>query len=68
MKSDGQCACGFYLDDGLTWEQARDQCNAHGGRLPEIYSDAENEAIFEWKVKFNIRIFFESLARLFQKS
>jgi len=33
-KSNGQCACGFYLGTGLTWQQARDECHAQGARLP----------------------------------
>jgi hypothetical protein len=33
-KSNGQCACGFFLDTGLTWQQARDECHAQGARLP----------------------------------
>ena len=42
IKSNGQCACGFYRDAGLTWSEAKDWCATKGGRLPEIFSEKEN--------------------------
>ena len=49
-KSDGSCACGFFLASGLTWSQAVDQCAAFGARLPEIQTPEENADIFKIKV------------------
>ncbi len=49
-KSDGTCACGFYLEKGLTWTQAKDRCFAQGARLPEIYNADDNDAILKLKV------------------
>ena len=50
QKSDGQCACGFFLEDKLSWYGARATCLAKGGRLPEVYSEEDNAAIFDLKV------------------
>ena len=50
QKSDGSCACGFFLEVGLTWSQAVDQCKAFGARLPEIHTPAENADIYNIKV------------------
>ena len=50
-KLDGQCACGFFLSNGLTWLQAKDGCAAQGGILPEIYSPNENANIFNLRVR-----------------
>jgi hypothetical protein len=49
-KSDGKCACGFFLEKGLSWRQASDQCRTLGARLPEIKSAQENDDIFSVKV------------------
>ena len=49
-KSDGSCACGFYLDRGLTWREAADACHALGASLPEIFSADDNEAILKLRV------------------
>jgi hypothetical protein len=35
-KSDGLCACGFFLEIGLTFQIAADTCHSYGARLPEI--------------------------------
>jgi hypothetical protein len=53
-KADGKCACAFYLDRGLTWRQAADECYTHGARLPEIYSIEENKSIFNLKASYLI--------------
>jgi len=50
QKSDGSCACGFYLETDLTWREAADRCYAQGARLPEIYSAADNEVILNLRV------------------
>ncbi len=50
QKSDGSCACGFYLETDLSWREAADRCYAQGARLPEIYSAAENDAILNLRV------------------
>ena len=50
MKSNGYCACGFYLYEALTWSQANTACKSKGGRLPEIVSAIENEDVFKFKV------------------
>ena len=49
-KSDGSCACGFFLESGLTWFESVDQCTALGARLPEIHTPKENADIFKLKV------------------
>ena len=49
-KSDGTCACGFFLERGLTWQDAVNQCRSFGARLPEIYSAEDNAKIFSLKV------------------
>ena len=59
-KSDGSCACGFYLEQGLTWREAADRCYAQGARLPEIYSAADNKAILKLRV---IQMFYFVLKR-----
>ncbi len=41
------CACGFFLKDEMTWDQASNQCHALGARLPEIKTAAENQQILE---------------------
>jgi hypothetical protein len=46
-KSDGQPACGFFLQKGLDWDEAMKQCNAMGARLPVITSLQENQDIFQ---------------------
>jgi len=51
-KSDGTCACGFFLERGLPWQQAVDKCRSFGARLPEIYSAVDNAKIFSLKVIF----------------
>ncbi len=56
-KADGRCACAFYLDRGLTWQQAAEQCYTRGARLPEIYSIEENTSIFNLTVSHELRIF-----------
>ena len=53
VKSNGSCACGTYLELGLTWRQAADQCYALGGRLPEIHSEGENVDIINFVVCVN---------------
>ena len=50
VKADGMCACGFYLENELSWRQAADKCYALGARLPEIYSEKENSDILNLKV------------------
>ncbi len=50
QKDDGSYYCGFVIQDSLTWFQAKDECNARGGRLPEISSVNENIAILKMKV------------------
>ena len=52
IKSDGMCACGFYLENELSWRQAADMCNDLNARLPEIYSEPENTDIFSLKVPY----------------
>jgi hypothetical protein len=44
------CACGFFLQKGLFWRQAADQCYALGARLPEVKSAKENADILSVKV------------------
>jgi hypothetical protein len=56
-KSDGKCACGFFLEKGLSWRQASDQCRTLGARLPEIKSAQENNDILSVKVCTRIQIF-----------
>ena len=50
VKSNGSCACGFFLENGLTWNEALDRCSTLGAHLPEIRSPQENEDIFKLKV------------------
>jgi hypothetical protein len=64
QKSDGTCACGFFLENGLSWEQAVNQCHALGARLPEIYSAEDNKQIFNLKVNL-YQYCFESLRNCF---
>ena len=45
FKSDGSCACGFYLGY-LPWHEAINECLGKGARLPEITSQQENDDIF----------------------
>ncbi len=45
QRSEGNCACGFFLQKGLTWNVANHTCHAEGARLPEVYSAADNDAI-----------------------
>ena len=40
----------FFLEDKLSWYGARATCLAKGGRLPEVYSEEDNAAIFDLKV------------------
>jgi hypothetical protein len=49
-KDSGMCACGFFLQKGLVWRQAEDQCYALGARLPEVKSPIENADILSVKV------------------
>jgi hypothetical protein len=51
-KSDGTCACAFFLERGLPWQQAVEKCRSFGARLPEIYSAEDNAKIFSLKVIF----------------
>ena len=50
VKSDGSCACGFYLEQNLTWIEADDRCFSLGAHLPEVKSPHENEDIYKLKV------------------
>ncbi len=56
QKSDGSCACGFYLEKGLSWRAAADRCYAQGARLPEIYSAADNDAILKIRVMQIVKV------------
>jgi hypothetical protein len=49
-KTNGMCACGFYLENQLSWREAADKCHDLGARLPEIYSYEENIDIMNLKV------------------
>ena len=51
-KADGSCACGFFLENGLKYKQATEECKSLGGRLPEIKTDQENKNILNVKVSF----------------
>jgi hypothetical protein len=51
-KSDGTCACAFFLERGLSWPQAAEKCRSFGARLPEIYSAEDNAQIFSLKVVY----------------
>ena len=53
QKSDGNCACGFFLETTVTWRQAIDTCAARGARLPEVKSDQENTDLFTLKVSIH---------------
>jgi hypothetical protein len=44
-KSDGLCACGFFLEIGLTFQIAADTCHSYGARLPEIKDLKESNDI-----------------------
>ncbi len=50
IKSNGDCACGFFIPKNLTWREAADECYSHGARLPETYTAEENKDIFDLKV------------------
>jgi hypothetical protein len=50
VKADGSCACGFYLERGLTYKQASDKCKSLGASIPEIKNAQENADIFSIKV------------------
>ena len=50
VKSNGQCACGFFLSGTISWFQAKDQCASQGAQLPEIYSSEDNDNIFQLRV------------------
>jgi hypothetical protein len=57
VKADGSCACGFYLERGLTYKQATDKCKSLGAKIPEIKNAQENADIFSIKViSHNIHI------------
>ena len=51
-KDDGQWACGFFLEEGLTQEDAAAKCKALGARLPEVASQKENDDLLAFKVRF----------------
>lgn len=51
------CACGFFLERGLTWQKARDGCRKQNGRLPEINNDQENAAIYQFFASSFIYLF-----------
>jgi hypothetical protein len=46
------CACGHYLPQGNTWNEASEACKqlGSGARLPEITSDSENNDILRMQV------------------
>jgi len=44
-KSDGKCACSFYIEKRTKWKSAILKCQSYGARLPEIMSAEDNEAI-----------------------
>jgi hypothetical protein len=50
VKSDGKCACAFYSPNFLTWQNAVDECQSFGARLPEIKSAKENFDIYSVSV------------------
>jgi hypothetical protein len=56
QKQNGSCACGFFLQRGLYWREAADQCYGFGGRLPEVKSEKENKDIYALMVKDLIRM------------
>ena len=45
FKANGVCACGFFLEFGLSWIKANDRCKALGARLPVVISAQENQDI-----------------------
>jgi hypothetical protein len=47
----------FFLEKGLSWRQASDQCRSMGARLPEIKSAQENSDVLSVKVCTRIQIF-----------
>jgi hypothetical protein len=51
QKSDGHCACGFYLEVGLTFQTASASCQSYGARVPEINSTKENNDIITLMVR-----------------
>ena len=52
-KSDGQAACGFFLEKGLSWNTAVKSCSAKAARLPVVTTMQENQDIFQLIVGFN---------------
>ena len=51
-KDDGKWACGFFLEEGLTQEDAAAKCQALGARLPEVTSLRESDKLLPFKVSF----------------
>ena len=47
------CTCLYTIDMAMNWSTAFLNCPKTGGRLPEIYSFAENSKIFSAKVSLN---------------
>ncbi len=45
-KSNGALACGYDIQSGLSWYQARNECTENGARLPEIADARENNEIY----------------------
>jgi hypothetical protein len=50
FKSDGRCACGFFIEQELTWIEAVRDCQARDARLPKIMSEKDNSDIFSLNV------------------
>ena len=51
-KDDNKWACGFFLEEGLTHDDATAKCKALGARLPEVASQKENDDLLAFKVRF----------------
>lgn len=50
-KGDGFPACGIVLDGAFDFFEAEGECEKKGGKLPEIYSEEENNIIMTFNVK-----------------
>ena len=64
IKYNGKTFCGFFLQPGLTWQEANERCDLLGGRLPVVSSVKENTDIFHSVVGPEAEVCFSSLLSL----
>ena len=47
VKDNKDVYCGFFLAGNITWNEANEQCQSRGARLPQAESLRENHDIFD---------------------